>query len=87
MEDGYFRSIKIYDPCKLWREVTDPRELETVTLQQNKQYTQQVSIEEGSIHDPIMQKVIKNHGNNDLVDCLLRGEMTLGEFTDEVIQV
>ena len=33
-----------------------------------------------------MQKLIENHGNNDLVDCLLQGEMTLNEVTNEAIQ-
>ena len=33
-----------------------------------------------------MQKLIKNHGSNDLVDCLLWGEMTLDEVTNETIQ-
>eukprot|EP00579_Thalassiosira_antarctica_P028243 CAMPEP_0202025664 /NCGR_PEP_ID=MMETSP0905-20130828/56998_1 /ASSEMBLY_ACC=CAM_ASM_000554 /TAXON_ID=420261 /ORGANISM="Thalassiosira antarctica, Strain CCMP982" /LENGTH=150 /DNA_ID=CAMNT_0048588655 /DNA_START=21 /DNA_END=469 /DNA_ORIENTATION=- len=36
--------------------------------------------------DPIMQKLIENHGSNDLVDSLLRDEMTLDEVTDEAIQ-
>ena len=33
-----------------------------------------------------MQKLIENHGSNDLVDSLLWGEMTLNEVTDDVIQ-
>ena len=33
-----------------------------------------------------MQTQIENHCNNDLVDCLLRGEMTLDEVTDKAIQ-
>ena len=82
IEEGYFSLIKIYDTWIIWREVTDPKEIETIVLQQNKRHLQQASIEEGCVHDPIMLKLIENHGNNDLIECLLRGEMTLDEVTD-----
>ena len=86
MEDGYFRLKNIYEPSELWHEVTDPKELETIIIQRNKRHLQQSSIEEGSVHDPIMQKLLENHGSNDLVNSLLQGEMTLDEATNEAIQ-
>ena len=33
-----------------------------------------------------MQKILKNHGTNDLVDSLLKGELTLDDAVDELIQ-
>ena len=63
-----------------------PQAHETIFIQQNKQHLQQASIEEGRVHDSIMQKLIENHNSNDLVDSLLQDEMTLDQVTNEAIQ-
>ena len=86
MEAGFPYFKKIYAPCNLWREITNPIELERTIIQRNKRHLQQAPIEEGRVHDPIMQQLIENHGSNDLVDSLLKGEMSLDEITDEAIQ-
>jgi len=59
MEDGYFPPTKIYKPCKLWREATDPNELVIIILQQNKRHLQHAYIKEGYIL------------NNEIKECLL----------------
>ena len=86
MEDGFPCPKKIYAPSDIWHKITDPKELERRILQQSKRHLQQVSIKEGQVHDPIMQKLIENGSSNDLVDSLLQGEMTLDKVKDEAIQ-
>ena len=86
MEAGFPHLKKIYAPCNLWHEITNPVELERTIIQGNERHLQQASIEEGRVHDPTMQQLIENHGSNDLVDSLLKGEMSLDEITDEAIQ-
>ena len=36
-------------------EITDPKEIETTIIQQNKRHLQQASIKEGRVHNPVMQ--------------------------------
>ena len=61
---------KVYPPCKIWREVTDTEESETIILQQNKRHLQQAPIEDGQVHNPMIQKMVENYGCNNLIDEL-----------------
>ena len=51
---------KVYPPGKIWMEVTDTKKIETIILQQNTRHLQQALIEDGRVHDPIMQKMVEN---------------------------
>ena len=61
---------KVYPPCKIWREVTDTKEIETIILQRNQRHLQQASIEDGRVHVPMIQKMVENYGCNNLIDEL-----------------
>ena len=77
---------KLYPPCKIWREVTNTKEIETIILQRNKRHLQQASIEDGQVHNPMIQKMVENYGCNDLIDDLRSRKVTLDKAVDEAIQ-
>ena len=70
----------------VWDEKTDQKEIERLILMRNKRHLQQYDIEEGRIHNPIMQKVIKGYGTNDIIKAIRDGTLGLTEATDEAIQ-
>ena len=77
--------ISTHEACP-WREVTNPREIERLILRRNKRHLQQASIEDGRVHDPVMQELISKTGPGDLLNDLRNGRLTLDEATDEAIQ-
>ena len=82
----HFELVKKYPPANIWREVTSAKEIEQTILNRNHRHLLQASIEEGRVHDPLMQQMIDNYGTNDMIEALRRGELTIPEATDEAIQ-
>ena len=72
--------------CEIWKEVCTPKEIERLILDRNERHLQQAKLEDGRIHDPIMQKLAEEHGTTDLLESLRNGEITIDEATDEAIQ-
>ena len=70
----------------IWKEVTNTKRIESIILQRNKRHLQQLTIESGKCHDPIMKQIASNEGCNDIVTQLYNGEMNINEVTDELIQ-
>ena len=84
-DGAYFHLIEQYPPSSIWCEVTNACGIEQLIVCRNKHHLQQVTVDEGHIHDPIMQTLIAYQGCNDLVKQLLKGELSLTEVTDEAI--
>jgi hypothetical protein len=59
-------------PSQIWRTVTDTAEIESLLLERNKRHLQQSDVEEGRVHNPIIQSLLPNHGT-DLLDEVLNG--------------
>ena len=62
------------------------KEIERLIQKQNKHHSQQAIIEEGRVHDPVMQQIIDASSSNDSLNALRKGEITINEATDEAIQ-
>ncbi|KAL7536722.1 hypothetical protein ACHAWF_007008 [Thalassiosira exigua] len=77
--------IRRYPPDEMWEEITDQKRIEKIIVQRNKRHLQQAEIEGGRSQDPVMLRMEENFGDNDLVDDLHKGKITLSEATDEVI--
>ena len=82
----YYRLLSKGDPCNIWREVTNPKEIEHHIMLHNKRHLRQATIESGKIQEPIMQKLMEDDGTNDLVRQLYSGELDLETVTDETIR-
>ena len=78
--------MALYHPCELWTEITDQKQVESTILSQNKRHLYQASVENSRVHGPIMQKLLKNHGTNDLVDQYLQGDISMDYAVYEAIQ-
>ena len=76
----------VCETSNIWKEVTNTKEIEKLIKARNKRHLQQATVEEGRIHDPVMQSLIEQHGTNDLVDDLIEGRMNIDEVADEAIQ-
>jgi len=76
----------VHEPCELWREVTSPKEIEQIILERNKRHLQQASIEDGRIHNTVMQDLISRRGTSDLIEDLRNGRITLDAAVNEAIQ-
>ncbi len=85
-QSDHFELMRIYKMSTLWREVTSTEEIETIILQRNRRHLQQASIEDGRVHDPIMQELIEGYGVNDMVEQMRGGELTIPQVTNEAIQ-
>ena len=55
-------------------------------LRHNKRHLQPATIEEGRVHNPIMQALISDQGCNNLVNQLLSRVLPLSEVTDKAIK-
>ena len=58
MDADYIHITHKYSAQNIWRDITNPSEIEHIILERNKRHLQQASIEEGQVHDPIMQAII-----------------------------
>ena len=87
VRDGqWLRLITIFPATNIWREVTDPIEIERLLNNRNKRHLQQVSLEEGRIHHDILQRLMADHGTSDIVDDLYNGVIDMDACTDEAVQ-
>jgi len=85
--DGDYLALSlVYLPSPLWREVNDPKEIESTIIGRNKRHLQQASIEPGRAHDPIMQQLADKNGINSMVDSIKDGSLTIDAAADETIQ-
>ena len=84
-KDYYYRLLSKGDLCNIWREVTNPKEIEHHIMLHNKRHLRQATIESGKIQELIMQKLMEDDGTNDLVQQLYSGELDLKTVTDETI--
>ena len=82
----HIRLDEIHEPCELWHEVTSAKEIKKIILERNKRHLQQALIEDGRVHDPVIQDLISRCGTSDLINELRTGQMTLDEAVDEAIQ-
>ena len=73
--------------CELWCEVKNVKETKRLIVACNQSHlVQQIYIEKGRVHDPLMEILVDNHGTNYLNDSLLKGELTLEDAVDKSIQ-
>ena len=63
------------------------KEIEKLIIACNKRDLHQADIEEGKVHNVLMQKLLENHGiNHGFVGSLLNGELTLNNAVAGSIQ-
>ena len=86
IENDHIHLNSIDSKCKIWKEISKPKEIERLILDRNERHLQQAKIEDGRIHDPIMQKLTEQHGTKDLLESLRKGDITINDATDEAIQ-
>ena len=73
-------------PSHIWKDVTEPADVERILLHQNKWHLQQVDIEGGISCGQTMKKVKSEFGLSGICDKLIAGEdMTYMEMPEEMI--
>jgi hypothetical protein len=74
----------IFRPAQIWRNVTEPAEIEQLLLERNRRHLQQAVVEEGRTQHPVIQAMMSGHGT-DLLEDIKNGTVDISDATDEVI--
>lgn len=74
----------IFRPDQIWRNVTEPSEIEQLLLERNRRHLQQAVVEEGRTQNPLIQAMMGGHGT-DLLNDIKNGTLDVSDATDEVI--
>ena len=60
-------------PIDICREVTNPRDIERVTISRNRRHFQQIEQEQGVTEGPLLREIHSNYGINPSAKAILAG--------------